>query len=278
MLPYWRDGLSGKAAAGKIRIGIGGWTYEPWRGGMFYPRGLPQARELEYASRALTSIEINGTFYGSQKPASFIKWAEETPEDFVFSMKAPRFAVNRRVLAEAGPSIEKFFTSGIHHLKRKLGPILWQFAPHKKYEPDDFAKFMDLLPRTVEGLGLRHAIEVRHESFLVPEFIALLRKHNAAIVYAHHDEYPEAADVTADFVYGRLQSSLPKVQTGYTGADLRKWAARARDWSQGRPPKDLPAVAKAAKPAATDVFLYFISGAKERNPAAAMALMRETGS
>ena len=173
---------------------------------MFYPKGHAQARELEYASRAVTTIEINGTFYGSQKPASFIKWAEETPDDFVFSLKAPRFAVNRRVLAEAGPSIEKFFTSGVHHLKSKLGPILWQFAPHKKYEPDDFAAFLALLPKTVEGLKLRHAIEVRHESFLVPEFMALLRKHNAAIVYAHHDEYPEAADVTADFVYARLQS------------------------------------------------------------------------
>ncbi len=267
--------MAGKKTAGDIRVGIGGWTYEPWRGGTFYPEGLAQARELEYASRAVTSIEINGTFYGSQKPASFIKWAEETPDDFVFSLKAPRFAVNRRVLAEAGPSIEKFFTSGVHHLKSKLGPILWQFAPHKKYEPDDFAAFLALLPKSVEGLKLRHAIEVRHESFLVPEFIALLRKHSAAIVYAHHDEYPEAADITADFVYARLQSSAAKVETGYTGADLKKWAARARDWADGRPPKDLSAVAKAAKPAKTDVFLYFISGAKERNPAAAQALIKE---
>jgi len=261
--------------SGEIRVGIGGWTYEPWRGGMFYPKGHAQARELEYASSKVTSIEINGTFYGSQKPASFIKWAEETPDDFVFSMKAPRFAVNRRVLAEAGPSIEKFFTSGVHHLKSKLGPILWQFAPHKKYEHDDFARFMDLLPKSVEGLKLRHAIEVRHESFLVPEFMALLREHNAAIVYAHHDNYPEAADVTADFVYGRLQSSAAKVETGYTTADLKKWKTRAEDWATGTPPKDLPSVAKPAKPAKTDVFLYFISGAKERNPAAAQALIKE---
>jgi len=262
-------------ASGDIRVGIGGWTYEPWRGGMFYPKGHAQARELEYASRKVTSIEINGTFYGSQKPASFIKWAEETPDDFVFAMKAPRFAVNRRVLAEAGPSIEKFFASGVHHLKSKLGPILWQFAPHKKYEPDDFAKFMALLPQSVEGLKLRHAIEVRHESFLVPEFMALLRQHNAAIVYAHHDHYPEAADVTADFVYARLQSSAAKVETGYTTADLKKWKTRAEDWAKGIPPKDLRTVAKPAKPAKTDVFLYFISGAKERNPAAAQALIKE---
>jgi uncharacterized protein YecE (DUF72 family) len=267
--------LAGKKTSGEIRVGIGGWTYEPWRGGAFYPKGLAQSRELEYASRQLATIEINGTFYGSQKPASFIKWFEETPDDFVFSLKAPRFAVNRRVLAEAGPSIEKFFASGVHHLKSKLGPILWQFAPHKKYEPDDFAKFMDLLPKTVEGLKLRHAIEVRNETFLVPEFMALLRKHNAAIVFAHHDEYPEAADVTANFVYGRLQSSAAKVKTGYTTLDLKKWAARARDWSQGKAPKDLAIVAKASKPTKTDVFLYFISGAKARDPAAAQALIRE---
>jgi uncharacterized protein YecE (DUF72 family) len=266
--------LAEKATAGTIRVGIGGWTYEPWRGGMFYPKGHPQARELQYASGTLTAIEINGTFYGSQKPASFIKWAEETPDDFVFSMKAPRFAVNRRILAEAGPSIEKFFSSGVHHLKSKLGPILWQFAPHKKYEPDDFAKFMDLLPKKVEGLKLRHAIEVRHESFMVPEFMALLRKHNAAVVYAHHNDYPEAADVTSDFAYGRLQSSIAKVETGYTAADLKKWAARAKDWSEGKAPKDLTTVTKQARPEPTDVFLFFISGAKERNPAAAQALIK----
>jgi uncharacterized protein YecE (DUF72 family) len=260
---------------GEIRVGIGGWTFEPWRGGTFYPKGHAQARELEYASRAVTSIEINGTFYGSQKPASFIKWAGETPDDFMFSMKAPRFAVNRRVLAEAGPSIEKFFASGVHHLKSKLGPILWQFAAHKKYEPEDFAAFLGLLPKSVEGVTLRHAIEVRHESFLVPEFMALLRQHNAAIVYAHHDSYPEAANITADFVYARLQSTAAKVETGYTTADLKKWAARARDWSEGSVPKDLPSVGKPGKPAKTDVFVYFISGAKERNPAAARALIRE---
>src|SRR6201999_1489823 len=222
---------------------------------MFYPKGHAQARELEYASRKVTSIEINGTFYGSQKPASFMKWFEETPDDFIFSMKAPPFAVKRRVVAKGGPSIEKFFNSGVHHLKQKLGPILWQFAPHKKYEPDDFVKFLDLLPKAVEGLKLRHAIEVRHESFLVPEFMALLRKHNAAIVYAHHDEYAEAADVTADFVYARLQSTAAKVETGYTTADLKKWKTRAEDWAQGKLPKDLPAIAKAPKPVKTDVFM-----------------------
>ncbi len=266
--------LATKDKQGEIRVGIGGWTYAPWRDN-FYPKGLAQAKELQFASRAVTSIEINGTFYGSQKPDNFKKWAEETPDDFVFSLKAPRFAVNRRLLAEAGPSIEKFFDSGVHHLKSKLGPILWQFAPHKKFEPDDFAAFLALLPKTVEGLTLRHAIEVRHASFLTPDFLALLRRHGAAIVYAHHDEYPQAADVTANFVYARLQSSAAKVATGYTAAAIRKWAACAGDWAQGKAPKDLPTVAKAAKPAKTDVFLYFISGAKDRNPAAAQALIEE---
>ena len=244
--------------------------------GMFYPKGHAQARELEYASRAVTSIEINGTFYGSQKPASFIKWAEETPDDFVFSLKAPRFAVNRRVLAEAGPSIEKFFTSGVHHLKSKLGPILWQFAPHKKYRAATISRRSSpCFPKSVEGLKLRHAIEVRNESFLVPEFIALLRKHNAAIVYAHHDEYAEAADVTRTLSMRDCNPSAAKVETGYTTADLKKWEARAEDWAQGKSPKDLPVIGKPAKPAKTDVFMYFISGAKERNPAAAQALIKE---
>ena len=158
-----------------IRVGIGGWVFEPWRG-EFYPKGLPHARELEYASRKLTSIEINSTFYRTQKPDSFRKWAAETPDDFVFSLKGPQFATNRRVLAEAGPSIERFFASGLLELKSKLGPVLWQMAPTKKFDPADFAGFLALLPRTVDGRPMRHAVEVRHESFLVPAFIELLRK------------------------------------------------------------------------------------------------------
>jgi uncharacterized protein YecE (DUF72 family) len=260
---------------GEIRVGIGGWTYEPWRGGTFYPKGHAQARELHYAGRAVTTIEINGTYYSTQKPASFRKWADETPDDFVFSVKAHRLATNRRVLAEAGPSIEHFVTSGLSEMKSKLGPILWQFAPHKKFEAEDFEAFLALLPKTLEGLKLRHAVEVRHESFAVPEFAALACKHDTAIVYAHHETYPEIADVTADFVYGRLQQAAAKVETGYTTAAIKAWAARARDWSEGNVPKDLPSVGKPARPAKTDVFMYFISGAKERNPAAAQALIRE---
>jgi len=260
---------------GEIRVGVGGWTYEPWRGGAFYPKGLAKTRELEFASRALTTIEINGTFYSTQKPSSFKKWFDETPDDFVFSLKAHRLATNRRVLAEAGDSIARFVSSGISELKHKLGPILWQFAHHKKYEPEDFEAFLALLPKSVDGLKLRHAVEPRHESFAVPEFAELARKYSAAIVYAHHETYPAIADVTANFVYARLQQSLPKVETGYTSAAIKTWAAAAKSWSEGKTPKDLPALAKAPKPAKTDVFVYFIAGAKERNPAAAMAMMKE---
>lgn len=266
--------MANKAAAGDIRVGIGGWTYEPWRGGAFYPKKHPQARELEYASRAVTTIEINGTFYSTQKPSSFRKWADETPNDFVFAVKAHRLTTNRKVLAEAGPSIERFLSSGLSEMKRKLGPILWQFAGHKKFEPEDFEAFLALLPRTLDGLKLRHAVEARHESFVVPEFVSLARKYGAAIVYAHHDAYPQMADVTADFVYGRLQQAAAKVETGYTAAAIKNWAARAKDWSHGKIPKDLPTAGKPAKQAATDVFLYFIAAAKERNPAAAQALIK----
>lgn len=260
---------------GEIRVGIGGWTYEPWRGGTFYPKGHAQARELHYASRAVTTIEINGTFYSTQKPSSFRKWAEETPDDFVFSVKAHRLATNRKVLAEAGPSIEKFLGSGLSEMKSKLGPVLWQFAGHKKFEPEDFEAFLALLPKTLDGLKLRHAVEVRHESFAAPDFVALARKYGVAIVYAHHESYPEMADVTADFVYGRLQQAAAKVETGYTTAAIRNWAARAREWSQGKAPKDLPVAGKPAKAAPADVFLYFIAAAKERNPAAAQALLAQ---
>jgi uncharacterized protein YecE (DUF72 family) len=264
-------------AHGEIRAGIGGWTYEPWRGGQFYPKGHAQARELQYASRALTSIEINGTYYSTQKPASFRKWADETPDDFIFAVKAHRLATNRRLLAESGPSIAHFLNSGLSELKAKLGPILWQFMPHKKFEPEDFEAFLALLPKTLDGRKLRHAVEVRHESFAVPQFVALARKYGAAIVYAHHEKYPAIADVTADFVYARLQQSAAKVETGYTPTAVKAWAACAQSWAQGKTPSDLPALGKAAKPAKTDVFVYFISGAKERAPAAAMAFLKAIG-
>ncbi len=172
-----------------IKVGIGGWTFEPWRG-VFYPKGLPHAQELGFASRKVTAIEVNGTFYRTQRPQDFRKWASESPDDFVFSLKAPRYAVNRSVLAEAGPSIERFVESGISELKHKLGPILWQFAPTKKFDQKDFGAFLALLPKKAEGLPLRHVVEIRHPSFLVPEFIALVREAEAAVVLADHDEYP----------------------------------------------------------------------------------------
>ena len=183
---------------GMVRVGIGGWEFKPWRG-EFYPAGLPQARELEHASRKLTSIEINGTFYRTQKPESFRKWAGETPDDFIFSVKAPRYATHRRVLAEAGESIKLFFGSGVLELGPKLGPILWQLHPNKKLEPEDFAAFLGLLPPRVDGRTLRHVIEVRHASFVDPAFIALARKAAVAIALVDSDKHPLIADVTADF-------------------------------------------------------------------------------
>ena len=258
---------------GDIRVGIGGWTFEPWRG-LFFPDGLAQSKELEYASRQMTAIEVNGTYYGSMKPASFIKWRQETPDDFVFSLKAPRFATNRKVLAESGPSIEKFFESGPAELGPKLGPILWQFMPTKKFEPDDFAAFLDLLPAACGSLKLRHAIEVRHESFLTPDFIALARNANAAVVFADTPKYPQIADLTGDFVYARLQDAKAEIETGYDDKALDRWAEVAKTWAAGAAPEGLAYVAE-PKPAAAkrDVFVFMINGAKERAPAAAKALI-----
>jgi uncharacterized protein YecE (DUF72 family) len=256
-----------------IRVGIGGWVYKPWRGA-FYPKDLPQSRELAHASRHLTSIEINGTFYGAQKPASFQRWAQETPDDFVFSLKGPRYATHRRVLAEAGSSIERFFATGVLELKSKLGPILWQFAPTKVFDANDFAAFLALLPPRLDGIALRHAVEVRHESFLKPAFVELLRKHAVAVATIESDKHPLIADITSDFVYARLQRTSDKVKTGYTPAALDTWAGRAKTWADGGVPKDLPAIADAPRSnGKRDVFIYMIAGAKERAPAAAMALI-----
>ena len=247
--------------------------FAPWRG-EFYPQGLPQARELQHASRQLTSIEINGTFYRTQKPDSFRKWADETPDDFVFSLKGPQFATNRRVLAEAGELVERFFASGVTELKSKLGPVLWQMAPFKKFEPEDFAAFLALLPPRVDGQAIRHVVEVRHESFVVPEFIALLRKFSIAVVLVESAKHPLFADVTSDFLYLRLQNTSDKVTTGYPPAALDAWANRAKAWEAGGAPDDLNAISdKPPGKKPRDVFIYMISGAKIRAPAAAMALV-----
>lgn len=256
-----------------IRVGIGGWVYEPWRG-VFYPKGLAQARELAYASRKVTSIEINGTFYGTQKPESFRRWADETPDGFVFALKGPRYATHRRVLAEAGESIERFFGSGVLELKLKLGPVIWQFAPTKAFEANDFAAFLALLPQRLDGQPIRHAVEVRHESFIVPAFIDLLREHSVAVVLVDSEKHPLIADVTTDFVYLRLQRTSEKVKTGYKPADLDTWAKRAQSWANGGAPDDLPRIAQPTRETRKrEVFVYMIAGAKVRAPAAAMALL-----
>ncbi len=262
--------------AGTIRIGVGGWTFEPWRG-LFYPDGLTQKRELEFASRKLTSIEINGTYYGSQKPASFEKWHDETPDGFVFAVKGPRFTTNRRVLAEAGESIERFFASGVARLQAKLGPINWQLPTTKKLDLDDFAKFLALLPKTVDGLEIRHAVEARHESFACMEFVQLCREHGVAIVIAADGPYPQIADITAPFVYARIMGTSEDEALGYPEKALDLWAERAKAWSRGKAAEGMAPLAPAAKVGARDVFLYVISGGKPRNPAAAMALIERVG-
>lgn len=263
--------------AGKIYIGIGGWTYEPWRG-VFYPKGLPHARELSYAAGRLTSIEVNGTFYRTQTPKTFRAWAEQVPDGFVFALKGPRYTVNRRVLREAGDSIKRFLESGITELGDKLGPLLWQFAPTKKFDAADFGGFLEQLPKRFDGRPLRHVVEVRHDSFKTPDFVALLREFAMPVVYAEHDTYAEIADITGDFVYARLQKGNERLQAGYPPKALDAWAARAKTWAKGGAPKDLPRVAKtAAVKTPRDTFIYFIHEAKVRAPAAAMALIERVG-
>lgn len=261
-------------SSGNIYVGVGGWNFPPWRG-VFYPKGLAQAKELSYAASHLTSIEINSTFYGTQKPESFRKWARETPDGFVFSVKGPRFATNRRVLAEAGDSIQHFLKSGVMELGDRLGPLLWQFAPHKKFDAADFGAFLALLPEKHDGRRLRHVIEVRHDSFLMPEFVALLRKHNMAPVFSEHETYPAIADVTSDFVYLRLQKGKDTIATGYPPKELDAWAKRLQAFASGGVPKDLEQVDpnNAPKPLLRDVFAYVIHEGKVRAPAAAMELI-----
>jgi len=261
------------APSAAVHVGIGGWNYADWRDN-FYPAGWPHDRELEYASRQLTAIEVNATYYRTQSPATFARWRDETPEGFVFALKAGRVTTNRRVLAEAGESIERFVGSGIAELGDKLGPIVWQFMPTKRFDPEDFAAFLALLPAQVEGLPLRHVMDVRHPSFMVPEYLALARRHGVASVFTDSDDYPSFADLSTDFVYARLMRSQARLKAGYAPSALDEWAARATQWAAGDEPADLPRVeAKAAARKPRDVFVYFISAAKERNPAAAKALI-----
>ena len=260
-------------AAGRIRAGIGGWTYEPWEE-TFYPPDLPKKSQLNYASRQVTAIEINGTFYRLQKPAVFAKWRDDAPEDFVFAIKAPKYLTYRKVLSEANASLPRFLASGLSSLEQKLGPILWQLPPSLRFDAADIAAFLEALPHTLEGLPLRHVLEVRHKSFMDAAYVELARKHSVATVFAHTDEYPNFADVTADFVYARLRKAEATEPTGYSKPDLQAWSERAKLWAEGGAPADLPYVSNAApvkKP--RDVYVFFINGAKERAPAAAKHLL-----
>ncbi|HYM72216.1 MAG TPA: DUF72 domain-containing protein [Stellaceae bacterium] len=241
---------------GKIRVGIGGWVFPPWRG-TFYPKGLKQAEELGYAGRHVTAIEINGTFYGLQKPASYRRWHDETPDDFVFSLKGPRFVTHRKELGTAGDSIARFFDSGVAELGEKLGPILWQFAPFLHFDEGNFAAFLDLLPKHVGNRKLRHVLEVRHRSFADPAFIRMMQQHEAAIAQVEDEKYPEFDAITADFVYVRLRRCSEDEPTGYAPQALTAIAERFQ------------AHAKTGR----DCFVYFINGAKVRAPHAAMALI-----
>jgi uncharacterized protein YecE (DUF72 family) len=259
---------------GRVRVGIGGWSYAPWRA-TFYPRGTPASRELHYASHRLTSIEINGTFYRLQKPSVFAHWHEATPDDFVFSVKAPRFVVQRKDLTQAQAGIDRFLSCGVAELKAKLGPILWQLPATKRFDADELDGFLSLLPASQGTLRLRHALEVRHPSFAHAEFLSIARAHRVAVVVEDDEAQPGFTDLTADFVYARLRRSAANVPTGYPRDALKKWARRALTWAAGGEPDDLPRIAPKTRTAvrSREVFLYFINGAKERAPAAAECLI-----
>lgn len=242
---------------GRIRVGIGGWTYPPWRGS-FYPEGLPQSRELEYASSTLGAIEINATFYGRQGLRSWQNWAAAVPDGFQFAVKGSRFCVSRPKLADAGEGIEGFLSQGLTALGPKLGPILWMLATRRQYDREDIARFLDLLPSDRGGVALRHAIEPRHESFRDLSFFDLCRERDIAIVYSDDDEFPCVDEQTVSFSYARLQRMREDVETGYPDAELNNFAGRARNWSSGK----------------RDVFIFMINGAKVRAPKAALALQK----
>lgn len=259
-------------SSGDIRVGIGGWSFDPWRE-TFYPKEVAKKNELQWASRQVTAIEINATYYRTQSAKSFAKWRDETPDDFVFAVKANRFATNRKVLAEGADSIGYFVDSGLAELGPKLGPILWQFMPTKKFDADDFGAFLALLPKEVGGVRLRHALDVRHETFRCEAFVDLARSHGAAIVCSDSAEYPMLGDVTSDFVYARLMRARADVATGYDDADLDLWTATASAWARGGTVDFTRPVAKPAAKSPRDTFVFFINGAKERAPAGAMAMI-----
>jgi uncharacterized protein YecE (DUF72 family) len=251
-------------ARAAVRVGIGGWTYAPWRAGCFFPPGLPHSQELQYASRQLSAVEVNGTFYSTFAPPTFARWRDQTPEGFMFSLKAHRSTTHRRELASAGPAIARFLGSGITQLGEKLGPIVWQFMPTQAFDAADFEAFLAQLPRTQDGLALRHVLEVRHPSFDDPGYLALARRYGCVTVYTDSPKYPSIADAMGPFAYLRLMRCRPELPTGYPPAELDQWKAGALAWASGA--------------GGRDAFIFFINGAKERAPAAATGLIRRLAS
>jgi uncharacterized protein YecE (DUF72 family) len=257
---------------GSIHVGVGGWDYEPWRE-TFYPPKWPKAKQLEYMGSELTATEINATYYKLQKPELFERWAKMVPDGFRFAVKASRYCTNRRALGEGGEAIQRFCAQGLTELGDKLGPILWQFMHFKRFEPDDFQAFLTLLPAEQDGVKLKHAVEPRHESFRNAEFVAMARAAGVAIVFADAEDYPCIADISGDLVYARLQRTRADVETGYDEATLARWAGVAGEWAAGGSPAGFPYVADPAPKRPRETYLFVISGAKERNPAAARALI-----
>lgn len=264
---------SGVPAVDGIRIGVGGWTYAPWRH-TFYPQGLVARRELEYASRRLSTIEINGTFYGGRRPSEYAQWREQTPPGFVFSLRAPQHITQRGPLARCGKAAWAFLNGGLAELGDRLGPVVWHMPPSRVFEPDDLAAFLDLLPRTLDGRPLRHVIEPGHPSFLDPRYVEVARAFGAGTVFSDAPDLPACADVTGRVVYLRLMRSRVDLPEGYAGDELDLWLERAREWAHGGDPEELPRVAPIAAPLGQrEVYVYFIGGAKQRNPAAAMGMI-----
>lgn len=257
---------------GPVRVGVGGWDYDPWRE-TFYPPKLPRSKQLEHMAARLTAIEVNATYYKLQKPETFERWAKSVPQDFRFAIKGSRFCSNRKLLGEAGEGVERFCGQGLAQLGDKLGPVLWQFMATKAFEPDDFRAFLALLPGKVAGVPLRHVVEPRHESFRDPAFVAMARAAKVAIVFADSGEFPCIADLSGDLVYARLERSREEVATGYPGAELDRWADSAKAWARGESPDGFPYVTKPPRARARETYVFFVSGAKARNPAAAEALI-----
>jgi uncharacterized protein YecE (DUF72 family) len=258
--------------AAPIHVGIGGWDYDPWRQ-TFYPPGLAKAKQLEYAAGRLSAIEINATYYKLQKPELFAKWAKAVPDGFKFAVKASRFCTNRKVLGEGGEGVERFCAQGLTELGDRLGPILWQFMTTKRFDPVDFGAFLKLLPKSQDGVTLHHAVEPRHESFRDPAFVAMARSAGVGIVFGDSEEHPCVADISGDIVYARLMKARAEVESGYEPAEIDRWASIARSWAVGESPPGLPYNSEPAPVRPRETYVFFISGAKERNPAAAQALM-----